>query len=60
MKKNFEELMNEEQKKEYEEHYSPDGERIEYLTEHPEENTCIRCNGNGCPVCENIKWNIKD
>jgi hypothetical protein len=24
--------------KEYQEHYSPDGERLEYLMEHPEEN----------------------
>ena len=21
---------------------------------------CMRCNDNGCPSCENIKWNIKD
>ena len=21
---------------------------------------CIRCNDNGCPDCENIKWNIKE
>jgi hypothetical protein len=25
-----------------------------------EEDECPRCNGNGCPDCENIKWNIKD
>ena len=29
--------MNEEQRKEYEEHYSPDGEKIQYMMEHPEE-----------------------
>jgi hypothetical protein len=29
--------MNEEQK-EYQEHFSPDGERLQYLMEHPEEN----------------------
>lgn len=29
--------MNEEYQKEYEEHFSPDGERIQYLMEHPEE-----------------------
>jgi len=29
--------MNEEQQKEYEEHFSPEGERIQYLMEHPEE-----------------------
>lgn len=21
---------------------------------------CIRCNGNGCPDCENVRWNIKE
>ena len=30
--------MNEEQQKEYQEHFSPDGERLQYLMEHPEEN----------------------
>lgn len=29
--------MNQGQKEEYEKHYSPDGEKIEYLIEHPEE-----------------------
>ena len=29
--------MTPEEQKDYEEHYSPDGERIQYLMEHPEE-----------------------
>jgi hypothetical protein len=30
--------MNNEEQKEYQEHFSPDGERLQYLMEHPEEN----------------------
>lgn len=36
----------------------PEGEKV--VMSIVEATGCHRCNDNGCPVCENIKWNIKD